>query len=1060
MSVDVFFTPYGPSATALLGERIAELKGGDPLAPVTVVAPTNLAGVGARRALGARSGGIAAVNFLKLFDVAERLARHRSAGADERPLSAPVLAAAVRRVLDAEPGMFRLVARHPATEQALVRSYRELRDLSEDALVTLASQSRRASEVVRIYRRTRETLLGRWIDERDLVDAAIEALAAGEEAVTTADLGSLVIYLPQRVTTAQGRLVASLGDVTRVTVVVGLSGDRRADALVQESLRRMGVLAGEQPPQTKAHGHRVVSTSDADEEVRAAVRQVVNAARAGIPLARIAILYGAQEPYASLLHEHLRSACIAFNGPSDHTPAGSILGRGLLTLLDLDSRGFRRSDVFALLAVVSPTLPSGDAVHVAGWERISRRAGVVRGVEQWGERLGRFATEQREAAEHERADPDGSDWRAERQEREADQADDLTGFMVRLMRDLRPDQVPKSWEEMCTWARRLIDTYIGDEQSRQQWPEVEKQAAETVLDVLAHLASLDEIDSQPSLAIFRSAVAQELGASAGRIGRVGRGVTTGPIGGSLAMDLDVVVLLGLAEGVFPHQSLDDPLLPDREREVTGGELKLLSDRRDEQHLDLLVTLASAGTGVLVFARGDLQRGAEQAASRWLLDTASELAGRPVAAGELGSLNTDWLEHVPSFAGGMAGADFPATEQEFRLQAFARRGASAEQLQNHPLIGDDPILARGSELSLARASDRFTRFDGNLSGVQTPLAAEEVLSVTRLETWAKCPLRYLLQHVLGVQPMEQPEQLLEISRLEKGSLIHSILDRFLQDELDASTVPQSDDPWSQQQRARLIEIGRELCGQAEAQGLTGKPVYWYHDRNQILADLGRFLDEDNDRRAKQRATPIASELSFGMPVDELAPIPVTLADGRPILFRGRADRVDRDESGGLIVVDYKTGKTTAQHTKLPQTSGDPHEEEPEVDFVQRGTLLQLPVYGRAAQARETVPDAPVNVHYWFVTDAGRFDVRGYPLTEAVHKRFSEVVTTIVEGIEEGVFCDRPELGDGRYGPWCDYCNADTLGTDDRRKEWERKRDEPELAAYRGLAEPAAEARAEI
>lgn len=1055
MSISVLPTRYGPPATGLLGERIAELKAGDPLRMVTVIVPTNIAGIGARRAVGARQASLISVDFLKILDVAERLARRQFVEGGERPMSGPVLAAAVRQVLDAEPGIFGAVSRHPATEQALVRSYSELRDLSETALDALAGQSRRAREVVRIHRRTREVLRRRWIDEFDLIDAAVEVLATGAGARAAADLGPVVVYLPQRITNSQGRLLSRLAEVAELSVIAGFSGDDQADDLVRAALGRMGApLPAQQTSAVANSGTRLISTSDADEEVRAAVRRVVNAARRGIPLARMAILYGSRQPYAGLVQEHFRAAGIEFNGPSGHTAAGSVVGRGLLTLLDLNGRGFRRSDVFALLATVSPGGLDGGAPSVAGWERVARRAGVVRGVEQWSERLGRFAFEQREAAEAQRADPEGLEWRAERLEREADDAEELAAFVAGLVADLVPEDSRDSWRHFCDWARNLIGTYIGDERSREDWPQVEREAADVVLDVLDHLARLDEIDPRPSVGTFRSTVAQELSAAAGRIGRVGRGVLTGPIGYSLGMDLDVVVVVGLAEGAFPNQPLDDPLIPDREREATGGELPLRPDRREQQHLDLLATMAFAETCVLVFPRGDMGSGAEQHPSRWWLDAAGDLAGRQIAPDELPSLEADWLEFVHSFAGGTAAAAFPATEQEFRLRELEGCGGRSDEPANHPLIHDDAILARGAELSMARASDRFTRFDGNLTGIRSSSPLGAVMSATSLETWAKCPLRYFLRYILHVEPQEQAEQLLEISPLEKGSLVHSILERFLREQLEACTVPRPGEPWRPAQRTRLMEIAAEQCEEFEARGLTGKPAFWFHDRSQILADLRLLLNEDDGRRAELRATPVAGEWSFGMPTDEARPLAIPLAAGRQVRFRGRIDRVDQDRSGGLVVVDYKTGRVPAEVRRLPSVPPPTRTGTTGVDFVQRGTLLQLPVYGEAARAWQDRAGGPVQVHYWFVSGPDRSSVRGYPITAAVRERFEDVLGTIVGGIEAGVFCDRPEPGDGRYSQWCDYCNADRLGTNDRRREWERKCDRPELAEYRDLAEPEA------
>ena len=88
-------------------------------------------------------------------------------------MSTPVLAAAMRAELAAEPGLFGPVAEHPATESALVRAYRELRDLSPP-LDAVARTSSRASEVVRLHRAVLARLAPRWSDEQDLLEAAAE----------------------------------------------------------------------------------------------------------------------------------------------------------------------------------------------------------------------------------------------------------------------------------------------------------------------------------------------------------------------------------------------------------------------------------------------------------------------------------------------------------------------------------------------------------------------------------------------------------------------------------------------------------------------------------------------------------------------------------------------------------------------------------------------------------------------------------------------------------------------------------------------------------------------
>ena len=1061
MSIEVVCTPYGPPARERLGEQIAALKNGDPLAPVTVVVPTNIAGLATRRALGARVQGIAAVNFLKLFDLADRLAGRRMIDEYHRkPLSDTIISATVRSVLGDDPGLFHASAHHPATEQALVRSYRDLRDLPDEGLSELAGQSTRAADVVRICRQVRTRLKGRWYDGQDLNHAAIAALDTGPPRDMLGELGPVVVYLPQRVTGSQGRLISKMAQHTPLTVIVGLTDDEKADAQVLESVGRMGATPASPLVESPRGEQRIISAASRDEEVKVAVREVVDAARAGIPLGRIAVLCGGGSPVIRHLQEQLNAADIQYNGPSGRTLADSLMGRGLLALLNLENRDFRRDEVFALLSAASPTVsdrdtdperdiksaianPSGrEPAPVMAWERVSRRAGIARGADQWAARLAQYAARQRQQADEAETDPDDSEYRVERLRREAEHAESLAQFMDTLIGNLSPNPVPSSWKTWCQWIRSLIDSYLGDKRHRQDWPDHEQEAADQIERILDRLANLDGIERQPHPAAFRHTLASELGALAPRVGRVGHGVLTGLIGDSLGMEPDRAILIGMAEGTFPHTPPDDPLLPDRERKAVGDDLPLLSDRLDEQHRHLLTVLASARTSTLVYARGDSRQAAEQHPSRWLLDAATALARQPVDSTSLESLAddvaADWFEHVPSLWGRVAGADSPATEQEFRLRTLARG----------ELMGGDPVLARGAEMVSARASEQFTRFDGNLAGLNVIDLTTDALSATSLETWADCPMRFLFRYVLRVQTTEQPEDLEEMSALEKGSLIHETLEAFMKEQLKSGAVPAPGQSWSQGQRDRLQEIGIEKCQTAESRGLTGAPVYWRHQQGRIMADLDRFLHEDTEQRRRLNATPTASELGFGTHQSEMEAVAVELPNGQAVRFKGRADRVD--QSGNrLLVTDYKTGKADS-YRRLDESRRSRDDWDP----VERGTRLQLPVYGLAAQDSIDDSGALVQTQYWFVTERGGFQTCGYPLEDDVLGRFLEVVATIVEGIEAGVFCDRPDGGStrGRFSQRCEYCNADRLGTEEQRRAWERMQGQAVLSGYRNLAEP--------
>ena len=60
----------------------------------------------------------------------------------------------------------------------------------------------------------------------------------------------------------------------------------------------------------------------------------------------------------------------------------------------------------------------------------------------------------------------------------------------------------------------------------------------------------------------------------------------------------------------------------------------------------------------------------------------------------------------------------------------------------------------------------------------------------------------MQRLLRVEPAAAPEELVEISPVEAGSLIHEILDRFFTRQSRARAVPGGGQRWTAAQRAEL------------------------------------------------------------------------------------------------------------------------------------------------------------------------------------------------------------------------------------------------------------------
>ena len=1019
MQVDV--VAHGRPATEALARQVARAKADRPLAPVTVIVPSNVAGLTARRLLAAGVGGrhgVANVHFLTPFRLAELLAADLLL--DHRPLTNPVLGAAVRRALATEPGPFVEVADHQATEAALAARFAELSHVSAASLDALAAGPGMAPAAVRMYRAISSHLDG-FSTEDDVVRAAADR---PDLADALGPYGTVVWYLPEPVTAALARLLGRvLAAAPDAAAIVALTGADDADAPVLDVCARAGVgvdrtAATWQPPV----GTQITSVTDADEEVRAVVRQVAALAEAGVPLDRITVFHPSTEPYVRTLQQQLAAAGIPANGRAPARLLDRVAGRTLLAALDLPGQRWRRDRVLALLAGG----PVRNA-HPAAWEVVSRQEGIVQGLDDWRRKLG--AAERKYdvalAGTDAEAQPGKHRWLT----RQRDDAVALRSFVDDLAGHVHAVIAAPGWRAKSEAATALLRSLVGGDDVRARWPEDEQAAAARVEDALSRLATLEELEPHPSVEVFTRALRTELDVPAGRAGHFGEGVHYGPLVSAVGHDLDAVFVLGLTEGQCPTPRRDDTMLPDSIRALAvDGDLPLRAARMHDEHRALLAALAAAPPDrrFLLLPRGDLRGGRHRLPSRWLLDTASSLAGTRIYSTDFPSLDRPVVDVVPSFTEGLLAPAAAGSLLDRDLAALARHRAAGGDPAAHPAAA---AAARGLAALAARRSERFTEWDGNLAGMPVPSPARgELLSATRLERWAECGFRYFLADVLRLDDRDDPERIVDLSPIDRGSGVHKVLERFLE-EVIADGAPAPDEPWSAAHRARVQELAQEVFEEYEALGRTGRPVHWKVARRTILALLDAFLTADDDHRARRAAVPVATELAFGL--DDQEPVVVELADGRTIRFRGRADRVDATAPGGHVVSDYKTGK------------GSKYEKIDEGDAVRGGTLLQLGLYAESAIQRLGASEP--HTQYWMVDEASGFAPHGYPWTADRRARFLEVVTAIVDGIEGGVFAAVP----GEWDSWrrthhnCRYCAFDDVCPRDRGDHADVKVHAPEL-----------------
>lgn len=406
-----------------------------------------------------------------------------------------------------------------------------------------------------------------------------------------------------------------------------------------------------------------------------------------------------------------------------------------------------------------------------------------------------------------------------------------------------------------------------------------------------------------------------------------------------------------------------------------------------------------------------------------------MAGRRVHATDFDGLDSTVVAHVGSFASGIRQSDFGSLVER-DLVALGVAVEAGVEPADHQLA---QLVGQGISAQIKRASSEFTEFDGNLATqvgatrFALPGVGDRPLSPSRLETWAGCGFRYFLTYVLEVSDRDDPARIDEMSALDRGSLIHAALERFVGEAIEHGP-PAPAEQWSIEARRRLHEIADELCIASEATGRTGRRVNWRVQRDDLHDLLDAFILADDAFRASHQATPEAVELDLGVRSGHV--VPIELPNGTSITLRGMIDRVDVTADGRVLVNDYKSGKGQ----KYDDLGDDP--------FI-GGTTLQLGMYAEGAIEATGRTDAAA--HYWLV-ERGREPRIGYTWDAAKRARFHEVLTAITSGIGAGVFAASP----GEWDSWrltnsnCSYCDFDSVCVRDRGDQATAKAAAPELA----------------
>lgn len=511
--------------------------------------------------------------------------------------------------------------------------------------------------------------------------------------------------------------------------------------------------------------------------------------------------------------------------------------------------------------------------------------------------------------------------------------------------------------------------------------------------------------------------------------------------GSRGIPFDVVVVPDLAEGAFPPGARPDPLLPDdmrewlgREGSASGASVPLKRASRDEERLLFTLALSGARKALLLVAPlSDPATGDARNPSPYLHEVLEAATGRrvPVLESEGRLVRVVRASHRASRPLGECRTLRETVESAMR-QAREGRGTGAARA----LARRFPFAVEGARLLRERQGRRvFTPYDGVF---ETPDALARLagadglsggpVSASRIETYATCPLRYYFRYVLGLETVREPEDSLRADPLERGLVLHSVLETVFRQGLTegwwVSPAGKRDEAAA---LAFLEGTARTAFDRFEKEGVTGAPALWRADRRRHLSDLRRLLLAS---LRDSRWVPIDVEKGFGTE----GAVPVSFpAGGGEVRLRGRIDRVDRSApEGSLRVVDYKSGRS------------DPD------DMDQRmrgGRKVQLALYLWAARALYPGQRPVEGVYEFFTEEGGHRSVRhstpDAASADGTREALSRVLGAVVSGAARGLF---PAMAGG-----CLFCDYKALCGVEQEKRRDRKAGDPRVREILAMEE---------
>ncbi len=1048
----LFLGPFQPDLETEFLALVRKKKEKDPLAPLAVLVGSNLLGVYLRRFLVLNGLDHINVRFVTFLDLARALAAESMSREGLRPLPRfgdVVLLSSLAEKID-PAGYFGPIAARRGFQRAMGATFR---DLWEGGIERIpGAGDRKISELAELYQAYR-SLAGQGF----YPDAELFSWAAREASRIPETFGceELFIYGFYDFTHGQRELLHALSAHLSLTAFMPWRETPAFDyaSPVRDWYRKSGFrIQPKQSPPKKGRGplailqedlfrspakanraggadDRIVSIVDAPgeaREVREIAREILRlAGEEEIPFHEMAVLLRNSEDYAPRFHETFEMLGIPVYLAGGMPLSRSQAGKSVLLLLDLVGSNFPRNQVmeFLTFAPLEWRRFFRGEPSPSQWDLISREAGILSGRADWEEKLGAW----------EAARKDDSEGGEEGLKSSAAEAENFRNFLKPFFTDLENFPRRSAWRGMVDAAVALLEAYFREGEDR-----------DAVCAAMRELDALDVLGKEVPVRQFQEILSEALEEKSLAPGRFQQGgVFVSDLMPARGLSFRAVFIPGVVEKAFPAPVRQDPLLLDSERKKIDenlgerGGIPLKGSRVREETLLFSLAVNSARERLtLSYPRLDPSSGRERVPSFFLLRAAEALHG--------GKIDYRGLEKVPEYRRialsslGPEDAGMAIDEDEFDLAQVGKALRSGARGEISYLPALFPGFARAEKLAVRRWGFKtLTEYDACMNSAEARrrlrerfALSGEVLSPTRLETYASCPFDYFLSRVLGLRKLPSPEEIRRIQPMDRGKIVHDILHRLYREALSEGAGPLR--PENLEFYGKLMEeFAGRVFRDAEAQGLTGPPMLWEIDKQELLEDLRAFLGKEAGEGGDR--APSGLEFSFGYRGESGEPIALALGDGSSIFFRGRIDRVDSSPDGtSLRVVDYKTGRLNGKE-----------------DGFCGGTTLQLPLYLLAASRMWKESDIEKSwAEYHSVSRKGGFRrllFRGEGW-EAKESTLKKILETISRGIAAGTFF--PFQEDRRDCRYCDFRMVCEYGVGVL---FEKKKNDSRAADFIGMRE---------